>query len=62
MNFKYAFLNCNLILYVSQFDHFEFLKLKPKLEKTRRCFESRSINNLFLKRKDEGKVLYLIQL
>jgi len=43
-------------------DHLEFLKLKPKFDKTLLCLESRSMNNLFLNKKEVGRVLYLIQL
>ena len=59
---KNKFLNDNLILNIAQFDHFEFRKFNPKLEKIRLCFESRSKNNLFLNKNEVGRVLYLIQL
>lgn len=43
-------------------DHLEFLNVRPKLETTRRCLESRSTYNRLLKSREGGNVLYLIQL
>jgi len=44
------------------FDHFEFLKVNPRLEDNRRFFVVRSKYNLFLKIKEGGSDLNLIQL
>lgn len=60
--FIYKYLNLNLILCNSKFVHLLFLNNKPKLVKIRLFFESRSKNNLFLKRIEDGSVLNLIQL
>lgn len=43
-------------------DHLEFRYVRPKLEVTRRCFESRSINKRFAAKAEGGRVLYLTQL